>query len=94
MSLLFKKQQMKRKTSTRLSEEGTVYYSSNSGDAQKTSDEILSSIQWLYQRAGKVVIEFIDDEEIRLTSLDSIKDDETETKLEEIKSIIKESLSK
>jgi hypothetical protein len=49
-------------------------------------------MQWLYKRDGKVVVEFIDDEEIHMTSLGTLKDDTENAKLNELKELIKKSL--
>lgn len=85
--------QNKRTYYARISRAGDFSHSSSSGDKKVSSDEILSSIQWLYERDGKVVIDFIDDETIQLTSLNTIEDDKLEIKLNEIKELIRDNLS-
>jgi len=67
-------------------------FSSNSGSTEISSDAILSSMQDLFKRDGRVVIDFIDEEEIHCTSLKTIKVESVEAKLDEIKELIRENL--
>lgn len=84
----------KRRFSVRISENGgSSQYSSSSGNDKISSDEILAEIQWLYERNGEVVVDFINDEKIELTSLNTVKDDRIESKLNEIKRIIRNNLN-
>ncbi|MEM5009315.1 hypothetical protein WKH57_01210 [Niallia taxi] len=64
-------------------------YTANSADKKISSDEILKSIQYLYERDGEVVIDFIDDESIQVKSLKTLRDDEVESKLNRITRLIK-----
>ena len=57
-----------------------------------SSDSVVNVLQSLYKRDGKVVVEFIDDEEIHMTSLGTLKDDTENAKLNELKELIKKSL--
>lgn len=68
-------------------------YTANSGDKKISSDEILKSIQYLYERDGAVVIDFIDDESIQVKSLNTVKDDEVQIKLNRINKLIKNYIS-
>jgi len=81
----------KRKSYSRMSGEG-FRYSNRPGEGGVTSEAIISQMQFLYKRDGKVVVEFVDDEEIRLTTLGTLKDELADEKLSDIKNLIKESL--
>lgn len=82
----------KRHRFSRISIGGLLKYSSNSTGKGVTSDDILSHMQFLYKNYGKVAIEFMDDDEIHLTSLETLKDKQSEAKLDEIKEMIKKIL--
>lgn len=82
----------KREYYYRIARNGDFRQSGSSGDRKVSSDNILATIQSLYERDGKVVVDFIDDETINLTTLNTYKDDELEERLDEIKQVIKDKL--
>lgn len=88
---MYNKRIYKRKSYSRISGDG-FRYSSRSGENGESSDSIISQMQFLYKRDGKVVVDFIDDEEIHLTTLGTLKDELVDAKLKDIKNLIKESL--
>lgn len=89
--MLFKKQK-KRKYFSRIGRVDGFEHTSTSGDEEVSSDEILSMIEWLYKRDGKVVIDFINEDTIQLTSLETVTDRKIDDKLVKIKNLIKENL--
>lgn len=82
----------KRRSFTTRIARGDSYSSSSKSIKKVSSDDILNTIQEMFKRDGRVVIDFIDDEEISLTSLKTIERDVVEFKLEEIKDIVRKSL--
>lgn len=88
---MYNKKIHRRKSYSRISG-GGFRYTSRSGEKGITSDSIISQMQFLYKRDGKVVVDFMDDEEIHLTTLETLKDEFADAKLNDIKDLIKESL--
>lgn len=78
---------------SRIAAEDGFSYSSRSTDDGVRSDSIISQMQFMYERDGKVVVEFITDEIIHLTSLGTLKNDLENAKLEEIKDLIKKNIT-
>lgn len=72
----------------RIASEGVTWLQKNFS-TPISSEDILTEIEWLYEQHGKVVIDWIDDESIHLTSLDTVQADQTEEKLNEIKEMIR-----
>lgn len=95
MSRRYKKSSLKgtkRKYSSRIVRDNGFSFSANSGGVEISSDAIISSMQDLFKRDGRVVIDFIDEEEIHCTSLKTIKMESVEARLDEIKDLIRENL--
>ena len=88
---MYDKHVHKRKFYTRLSRDGS-YRLSSKNETGVSSDSLISKMQWLYKKDGRVVVEFIDDEEIHMTSLGTLKDELANEKLNDIKELIKKSL--
>lgn len=81
---------IKRKYITRISHRG--FKSIGESPKKVGSEEILEVIQKMYDKEGSIVINFIDNETISITSLKTIKNYEVENKLEEIKDLIRDGL--
>lgn len=58
------------------------------------SNDILHNIQELFKKHGQIVINYIDDDSISITSLKTIYNDSLEYKLEEIKDDIRDVVTK
>ena len=89
---MYNKKNHKRRTFSRISG-GGFRYTSRSVETGIGSDSIISQMEFLFKRDGKVVVEFIDNEEIHLTTLGTLKDELVDDKLDEMKKLIKENLS-
>ena len=72
------------------------YYSAigGNGDSKASSDDILDVIKNLYDKEGPVVIDFMEDDYISITTKGTVLNDDIEYKLEEIKEIIRKNLIK
>lgn len=81
----------KRRTYSRIKGEG-FSYTSRSGEEGESSDSVISQMEFLYKRDGKVVVEFIGDDSIHLTTLGSLENELVEEKLSDIKSLIRDSI--
>lgn len=86
---MFKKK-IKRKYITRIAHRGFKSVGESSENIE--SEEILEVIQKMYDKEGSIVINFIDNDTISITSLKTIKNNEVENKLEEIKDLIRDKL--
>lgn len=82
----------KRKYNSRIAP--TNGFSINGNSEGLNSDEILHNIQGLFEKHGRIVINFIDDESISVTSLKTVYNDSLEYKLEEIKDDIRDIVTK
>lgn len=89
MMFTFGEKRQKRRYRERQSRNGFTFRQSSTGTNKISSDEILESLQWLFDANGRIVIEWIDEDEINVTTLDSARDTELENSLEEMKEIIK-----
>lgn len=87
---MFKK---KRKYSTRISR-GDSFTLTGGTSKEVSSDDIMEVIQSMFKKEGRVVIDFIDDENISITSLKTIQSDNIEYKLDEIKDMIRKNVLK
>lgn len=85
---MFKKK--KRTYYSRISRDDCYCFTANSGNEGSTSDEILDAIQRLYEKDGQIVIDFINDGSIEVKSLNTLKDDIIESKMNEIRDIVRE----
>lgn len=77
----------KRKYNSRIAPINGFSINGNSGGLN--SDDVLANIQELFKKYGRVVINFIDDDIISVTSLKTVYNDSLEYKLDEIKEDIR-----
>lgn len=82
----------KRKYNSRI--EPTSGFSVSGSSEGLNSDDILNNIQKLFEKHGRVVINFIDDDCISVTSLTTVYNDSLEYKLDEIKDEIRNIVTK
>lgn len=82
----------KRKYNSRIAPTSGFSVSGNSDGLN--SDDILNNIQDMFERYGRIVINFIDDDCISVTSLKTVYNDSLEYKLDEIKDEIRNIVTK
>lgn len=88
---MYNKRIHKRKFYKRLHRTGS-FRLTGKNETGVSSDSLISQMQWLYMKDGKVVVEFVDDDEIHFTTLGTLKDELTDERLNGIKELIKNNL--
>ncbi|WP_252251225.1 hypothetical protein [Clostridium sp. VAP52] len=88
---MFVKAKKKRKYFSRIAP--NYGYSYTSGSTELSSDDILDAIQDLFERHGRIVIDFINNSDISVTSLKTVENDKIEYTLSDIRDDIRKVLN-